>query len=74
MVENKFGVPKRHWKKWNEQEQYVFNSVYQQMTELPHLFVHPLAPEVYEGHWDTTAWNAAWIAADDLRWLRKGKV
>lgn len=70
MVENKHSVSKRQWKKWNEQEQYLFNSVYDQMMLEPLLFQHPdwATPQEY---WTTTAWNAAWIAADDLKWLRK---
>lgn len=71
MVENKHFVSKRQWKKWNEQEQYLFNSVYDQMTTMPHLFHHPDICIPKPKYWATTAWNAAWIAADDLKWLRK---
>ena len=70
---NKHDVPKRQWKKWNEQEQYLFNSIYDQMTQRPDLFVHPHVVVPSFEYWSTTAWNAAWIAANDLRWLRKGK-
>lgn len=74
MVENEYAVSKRQWKKWDEQERYLFNSIYTQMMSRPDLFMHPETMKLLHHPlmtWETTAWNAAWIAADDLRWFRK---
>ena len=66
MVNNDFNVPIRQWDKWTEDAKFVFNEVYDQMNEDMELFKHPKANTETYMHWDTTAWNAAWYAADTL--------
>lgn len=63
--ENKFNVPKSAWRKWPDVCQRVFNMTYEYMNGTPKAFVHPKAAAVPQEHWNTTAWNAAWIAADN---------
>ena len=74
MIENVFGVQKRQWKKWDEVERFTFNSLFDQMMSSTYLFIHPEDEMPHPYHWKTTAWNAAWMAADNLRLLRKRKV
>jgi len=60
------------WTEWNEQQRRLFTELYERMVESPWAFQHPLAVAVEGGHWRTTAWNAAWMAADMLKgvnWL-----
>jgi hypothetical protein len=61
---NTYYVSKRQWGKWTVVGKHVFNKTYGYMTENPHLFVHPKAELVLTEHFKTTAWNAAWTAAD----------
>lgn len=65
--ENTHSVTKRQWKKWDEPQRYLFNALYEYMEKYQHLFVHPktiLAPQEY---WNTTAHNAAFMAAELVR-------
>lgn len=64
--ENTYRVPKKQWARWPDIAQRVFNSQYQCMANNQDLFRHPRAETVAPGHWDTTAYNAAWIAADGV--------
>jgi hypothetical protein len=59
---NKYVVPKRQWKRWSPLAQSVFNTVFSTMLD-QQLFQHPMAATLHRDHWDTTAWNAAWVAA-----------
>ena len=70
-MENLYGVSKRQWKKWNNTEQALFNQLYHLILYNQTLFTHPLSFKVNGLHWETTAWNAAWMAADLLREERK---
>lgn len=67
MTKNHNAVPKRKWQKWSELSRYTFNDVYSTMTQNPRLFLHPKAKKPDDEHWDTIAWNTAWIAADAAR-------
>lgn len=60
--ENKFKVPRQVWKTWGVVQREVFNATYSIMTKHPGVFVHPNAAKVPAAHWNTTAWNAAWVA------------
>lgn len=71
MVENMFKVPKKQWKKWNDQERYIFNDVFLMMTLNQSLFLYPDTAEQSEERWRTTCWNAAWTAADSARDYRR---
>lgn len=62
--ENKFHVPASAWRKWPDVCQRVFNETYGVLKANPTLYTHPKAVPVFPEHWDTTAWNAAWTAAD----------
>lgn len=57
-------VPKSPWKKWSAEAQNIFNEVYELMKTNQNLFSHPKAAVQQAEFWDTTAWNAAWTAAD----------
>lgn len=71
MIENLYKVPKRQWKKWSEDEQVLFNDLYRFMLYNQRTFIHPQAMAEDIDHWKTTAWNAAWMAADFHRTYRK---
>lgn len=70
-MRNKYKVAKNQWKKWNEDEQALFISLYEFSIMNPWIFSHPKAPNVSKDHWNTVAWNHAWMAADLARELRK---
>ncbi len=70
MVENKFEVPKKQWKKWNDVEQQCFIDLYESMIENPWAY-DPQLHMTYGEDWKTLAWNAAFMAADLQRYNRK---
>lgn len=70
MVENKHGIAKNQWKKWDEDSRDLFNKVFQYLNNNQELFLHPKTRPVPEKEWKTTAWNAAWIAADTLKEMK----
>jgi len=61
---NLYKVSASQWKKWPDIAQRVFNETYGVMLENQRLFFHPKAPALEVNFWKTTAWNAAWTAAD----------
>lgn len=61
---NKFAVATDVWDGWSEAAQQVFNRLYWYMLQNQTLFKHPKAPLLEHVQWKTTAWNAAWIAAN----------
>lgn len=61
---NLYHVPGKKWRKWSANARGVFNLVYSTMRSNQRLFAHPKAVAVSREHWGTTAWNAAWIAAN----------
>lgn len=63
MTSNRYKVPLEQWKKWSRSAQTVFNAVYFQMKK-QRIFTHPKASKIPRNQWDTTRWNAAWIAAE----------
>lgn len=64
MEKNRNRVPKKQWTKWSEQARRVFNRVYMFCVENEWAMRHPKSPKPKTEFWETTAWNAAWIAAD----------
>ena len=64
MTDNKHKVPKRQWLKWGLNSQEVFNGLYEYMDENQHLFIHPHTILIPKEYWNTTAWNAAFMAAE----------
>lgn len=63
-MDNVYKVNERQWKKWGEKGQKVFIEVFERMRDNQDLFLHPVVNLLPEKQWETTAWNAAWIAAD----------
>jgi hypothetical protein len=57
-------VPKAQWRKWGPEARHVFNEVYATMAHNVRLFMHPKQKPPTVEHWQTSAWNAAWTAAD----------
>lgn len=49
---------------WSLEARRVFHYVYDFMLLNPDSFRHPDAAEIPEEHWKTTAYNAAWTAAN----------
>ena len=70
---NTYKVSKRQWKKWNIQERELFNSLYSFSKINYWIFSHPKAKVLGKEHWDTVAWNHAWMASDLVREQRKLK-
>ena len=62
-TENVNKVPKRQWRKWNNQSRFIFNYVYSS-TEYQTAMKHPAAPFIPIEQWKTIRWNAAWLAAE----------
>lgn len=62
--QNVYGVPVRQWGKWGPLSRQVFNEVYSAMVKNQWVFLHPKQEKLSRAHWKTTAWNAAWAAAD----------
>lgn len=56
-------VPRRQWRKWNQQSRFIFNQVYNRMA-YQETIKHPIMSLVRPELWDTIRWNAAWLAAD----------
>ena len=63
MVANRYKVPVQTWDKWNARSKSVFNDVFATMLDNKRLFLHPKQEPPRKAHWHTTAWNAAWLAA-----------
>lgn len=63
-TKNKYKVPEKIWRKWTPLGKSTFNYLYGTMWSSQSFFKHPDAPVIMSRHWKTTAWNAAWIAAD----------
>lgn len=57
-------VPLKQWKRWTPAARKVFNETFETMNENQGLFQHPKTAAVPQAQWKTTAWNAAWTAAD----------
>lgn len=68
-VENAHKVPARQWGKWEAQARAVFNETYITMKQNKELFLHPKQDAPRDEYWNTTAWNAAWTAADAVNRL-----
>lgn len=63
-LSNHYRVPVKQWRKWGNKAKDVFNTVYATLKGEQAIVSHPKMPSVKEAHWNTIAWNAAWIAAD----------
>lgn len=65
-TDNIYKVPKNAWKTWNEDGREVFNHLYSMILENQKLFTHPKLNSIPQSYWTTTAWNAAWMAAEEV--------
>ena len=65
--ENVHKVAAKKWKNWPDICQRVFNETYESMRDNQGLFIHPKSETIPHKQWETTAWNAAWIAADSCQ-------
>lgn len=63
-MRNVHKVQLKQWRKWSPEARGVFNYVYGVMVADQRIFLHPKSKGQSKLHWKTTAWNAAWIAAD----------
>jgi hypothetical protein len=63
-VLNVHKVPQKQWRKWSYHAKRVFNELFSAMSRNQWTFTHPKAEERPATQWNTTAWNAAWLAAD----------
>jgi hypothetical protein len=61
---NRYKVPLKKWRKWSASARRVFNETYSAMANNQMTFLHPQQDKISGRLWRTTAWNAAWIAAD----------
>ena len=61
---NPYHVPQRQWRKWSPKAREVFNELFSTMVQNQYAFLHPQQDRISKRMWRTTAWNAAWIAAD----------
>lgn len=68
-TKNLFRVNKRRWNQLSEVARHVFNSLYKQMCENPWVFQKEKV--VKFATWKVTAWNMAWIAADEVMVAQK---
>ncbi|WP_396189871.1 hypothetical protein [Flavobacterium sp.] len=62
------------WDKWNDVQRYVFNETYEYLCDNQNVLLHPKAKTATAAMWNTTAWNAAVIAADSLKTLKSVRV
>lgn len=68
---NIYFVGKSKWKQWNGAERKMFNDMYERVYLNQRLFMHPMAAKQVDECWKTTAWNVAWEAADNMRYMRR---
>lgn len=65
---NIYKVSKRSWSSWTLVGKHVFNKTFATMINNQELFFHPEhlkeKGSMLDNHWKTTAFNAAWTAAD----------
>lgn len=64
---NRHRVPKKQWRKWCPLAKWTFNEVYGVMAKNHDLFLHPKDFKTIKAYWTTTAFNAAWTAADAVQ-------
>lgn len=49
---------------WTEEQRDLFVKVHRFITANQQTFVHPAAPPIESAHFNTIAWNAAFVAAE----------
>jgi hypothetical protein len=63
-VENKHEVAESQWNVWSDEGKKSFNEMYDWVKANQDLCLHPDGIANTPEHWNTTAWNVAWISAD----------
>lgn len=63
-VKNPHKVNQQQWRKWDGTARRAFNSLFSFMMLNQSLFHHPNQTLLEDKHWETTAHNAAWTAAE----------
>lgn len=63
-TKNSHKVQKKTWDTWSLRAKYVFNDVFSAMINNQEFFKHPKQKRMADDMWKTTAWNAAWTAAE----------
>lgn len=61
---NVYHVPAGTWEEWTVDAREIFNYLYSLMRANQNLFLHPKGVRNSRSCWNTTAWNAAYEAAD----------
>lgn len=59
IVKNLYKVPQAQWRKWDNAEKSLFNSLYSDMYNNQSMYLHPKQEPTKRTYWSTTAWNAA---------------
>jgi len=66
-VLNKHKVPKAQWDAWSNHARKVFNTMYYNLRPtMQFVFLHPEMPALSKRMWETTRWNVAWEAAEQV--------
>ena len=70
---NRYRVPVRLWRKWNNDERQMFNGLYSAMIRQQGCMLHPEHGKMPATYWKTISWNAAFLAADLARLARRAR-
>jgi hypothetical protein len=70
-TQNRYKVPQRQWRKWSEQERFVFNEIYGSTVKNQAILGHPQMDAISPAFWKTLCWNFAWLASDAAKDFRK---
>lgn len=65
VVPNRHKVPLRMWRRWTFNQQSRFNAIYDRLLPCADVICPP-GCEVSAKDWAVIAWNAAWLATDEL--------
>ena len=66
-VKNTNKVSSRMWSNWRDDQRRLFNATHDEIMRLgPTLMLHPNNVQMPHEEFSTIAWNAAFIAADQL--------
>jgi hypothetical protein len=49
---------------WTAEKKVLFTRMYRHMVNNQDVFKHPGAPRLSDEHWNTVAWNVAWVGAE----------
>lgn len=63
---NHHKVPAKQWRKWCPLSRRAFNETYDVINWNQKILIHPKTTAVPDKQWLTTAWNVAWLVADNI--------